>query len=381
MSNVFNSHNPKIKGSGQLFDCIILEIPLKSLVSFSSIAALMSPSGSSVYASVNCVMESIISTRSNMGIECSSIQWGAWASIGMVSGSGSVAKAMRDMNVSLINPDQGLWAFTQILYLTGTRKHLYSCIPFQCMDEYFLVNKVNDISGGLIQNDGSEEESINNHDSWTPEHIMHTVQQRISDLLGAQINNVSESLIHFGADSLCATEIQSTLSKEFCINLPSTFLFDYPTVSTMAEIISEKMGKTQSKPLDFQVKMEGVAADARSPISIEAIILRRPDGLSKRNSQTPDCTRIVDFNRWDANISHINNFNMRFGKFLSDIEFFDSELFNISSREARLMDPQQRLLLEVRNAKKPTVLPVLLIIDFFVGLDCYSGPCISSIFE
>lgn len=352
MSNVFNSHNPKVKGSGQLLGCTILEIPLKSFVSFSSIAALMSPSGSSVYASVNCVMESIISTHSNMGIDCSSIQWGAWASIGMVSGSASVAKAMRDMNVSLINPDQGLRAFIQILNLNGTRKHIYSCIPFQNMEEYFLVNKVKDISGGLIQNKGSEAALINNHASWTQEHIMQTVQQRISDLLGVQIDNVSESLIHFGADSLCATEIQSTLSKEFGINLPSTFLFDYPTVSTMTEIISEKMGKIQSKPLDFQVKMEGLAADARSPVSIEAIILRRPDGLSKRKSQTPDCTRIVDFNRWDANTFNMNNFNMRFGKFLSDIEFFDAELFNISSREARLMDPQQRLLLEVRNAKK-----------------------------
>ena len=352
MGNVFNSHNPKIKGSGQLLGCTILEIPLKSFVSFSSIAALMSPSGSSVYASVNCVMETIISTRSNMGIDCSSIQWGAWASIGMVSGSASVAKAMRDMNVSLINPDQGLRAFIQILNLNGTRKHIYSCIPFQNMEEYFLVNKVKDISGGLIQNKGSEAALINNHASWTQEHIMQTVQQRISDLLGVQIDNVSESLIHFGADSLCATEIQSTLSKEFGINLPSTFLFDYPTVSTMTEIISEKMGKIQLKPLDFQIKMEGLAADARSPISIEAIILRRPDGLSKRKSQTPDCTRIVDFNRWDANTFNMNNFNMRFGKFLSDIEFFDAELFNISSREARLMDPQQRLLLEVRNAKK-----------------------------
>jgi mycoketide-CoA synthase len=344
--NIFNISAPKQIGSERLLAYISLELPIKSFVAFSSIAALMHPSGSSIYAAANYAMENIISLSRMKGIESLTIQWGAWSSIGMVSGSTIVAKAMDALNVSLISPYQGICAFVHLMSLGYNKPSLYSCIPFRDNGNFLSIKSIN---GETSQAAKGAIDFVQHSVSLTVESVAQIIRQCVSNVLDTHIDSLSQSLIQFGADSLCAIEIQMALSKEFNIHLPSTFLFDYPNILAMADMISKNLGITsQDISIDENILGNEILGRMCPTLNIAAIFIRKPDGLSKLGLETPDCTKIVDFERWDPDFAHVIEANIRFGKFLTDIKLFDVQLFNITSREARLMDPQQRLLLEVR---------------------------------
>ena len=58
-------------------------------------------------------------------------------------------------------------------------------------------------------------------------------------------------LMSAGLDSISGTEFTNTLAKQFEIELPPTFLFDYPTIESMAGFIAETLSLIHiSEPRD-----------------------------------------------------------------------------------------------------------------------------------
>ena len=57
----------------------------------------------------------------------------------------------------------------------------------------------------------------------------------------------------------------------------------------------------------------------------------------------------VPANRWDreafysADVREPNKSTSKWGGFVDGVEFFDSDFFGVSAREAEVMDPQQRI--------------------------------------
>ena len=71
------------------------------------------------------------------------------------------------------------------------------------------------------------------------------------------------------------------------------------------------------------------------------------DGRSAVTEVPPD--RWTPFNDGSPGVAEILSRTTRWGSFLSDIDAFDAEFFEITPGEAAKMDPQQRLLLEVAH--------------------------------
>ncbi|HVV12814.1 polyketide synthase [Amycolatopsis sp.] len=147
----------------------------------------------------------------------------------------------------------------------------------------------------------------------------------------------------YGLSSRDAVELSGALEEFLDTSLPTTLLWDHPTIERLAAAL------TGSSPVDD----ESISPVSESdPIAVVGLGCRLPGGvhgpeqlwqllIEGRNAvaQVPD-------GRW-AEYGDVPEGTTRWGGFLEDVAGFDAEFFGIAPREAARMDPQQRMVLEV----------------------------------
>ena len=350
--------------------CFLLGSPLLAAYAFSSVAALLHPAGSSTYGAINAVMESITAAAMTKGVEALSIQWGAWASIGMVSSSERVIHAMQSLGVSMIRPLQGIAAFSSIVARRPTTGPLVACVPFMeipTMEPQKYPLYETEMTPTTAWPTATTSASISA--------VRVAVRRVLEGVLRLPVDSMTESLLHYGADSLCAIDIQQALSKEFKVALPSTALYDYPTAEALALAIHAEAavcetGSSVSMVEGFRIAENYECIDT---IGIHSIAIRSPAAAHL----TVDCTTVAAYERWDVESHMAEAPRARFGKFLLDGDLFDAELFKISPHEAANMDPQQRILLEDSFAMASSTMGESREVGVIVGLSFWDYSIIS----
>jgi acyl transferase domain-containing protein/acyl carrier protein len=171
----------------------------------------------------------------------------------------------------------------------------------------------------------------------------------IAARLGVAAVDTATSFRDLGLDSAAAVELARRLGALLGRRLPSTLLFEYPTVD---EVIGFLEG-ARSRPARVRT-----AGDAREPIALIGIGCRFPGGVDGPAALWRLLEREVDAvgeapsSRWDAarwfdpDPEAAGKTYSKWAGFLADVEGFDARFFGIAPREAQSMDPQQRLLLE-----------------------------------
>jgi hypothetical protein len=101
-------------------------------VLFSSVASLLGSPGQSNYAAANATLDAAATAGVACGLPLSSIQWGAWSGGGMAAGEASTAARVERLGMSLIQPQQGLQALSQVLHSSSIsiRGGVVAAIPF-----------------------------------------------------------------------------------------------------------------------------------------------------------------------------------------------------------------------------------------------------------
>ena len=103
--------SPKVSGAWNLH-LYSQDLLLDFFVCFSSVASLLGSPGQGNYAAANSFLDALANYRQNLGLPSLTINWGPWGGAGMASELGD---RFASQGMNLINPEDGLQVFEQLL--------------------------------------------------------------------------------------------------------------------------------------------------------------------------------------------------------------------------------------------------------------------------
>ena len=153
----------------------------------------------------------------------------------------------------------------------------------------------------------------------------------------------------YGLDSVSAVTLVGDIERKIGCSLPASLIFDYPTIDAICRLLFDK---DSARPNRQQISKK----THTEPIAVVGIACRFPqancpDEFWALLESGVDAITEVPSGRWDGNVfSYLNqdpeSSALKWGGFLQTVDRFDSNFFEISTREAKSMDPQQRIVLE-----------------------------------
>ncbi|KAK9803914.1 hypothetical protein WJX72_004698 [[Myrmecia] bisecta] len=365
---------PKVVGAAA-FDAAA--IPVNTAVLFSSTSAVWSQPGAGHYAAANSYLDALAARRHASGQAATAVQFGPFAETGMASDH---VQTLAALGLHSLKPHQ--------VYEAGQAAGLQSALVYAKLDiprftslyaakgRWALLDQLAsvaiDTSATLSGQDtlpshatAADERSGSRAVDQpvgprlaalaAPEMALSAVEQIVREaaatVLGTDATGADGHFAAGAIDSLSAVELTNSLSAALSLQLPSTLVFDYPSISAIAQHVHGLLAPAAAVVLRSAELATLVARDASGGQLVQvAVSANLPVGQQAAHPILQGCDGIstVSLSRWDVEAPRNGKaqLRIRFGGFLADVDHFDAAWFNITPPEADLMDPQQRLLLE-----------------------------------
>ncbi len=357
---------PKVAGTWILHE-LSQSFALDFFVCFSSVSAIWGSQGLAHYAAANHFLDGFAYYRRALGLPAMSLNWAQWAGDSMASHD--TQSGLERMGLHSLPPEQALAALDVLLSSDAIQKVIAN-VHWNTFKPVLEVKA----RRPLLEHLGAQVEAhaqaivksellqrLEEAEAGEREEILLSfVAEQAAKVLGLDLAHgldPQKPLAEFGLDSLMAVELRNALGLAVGKTLPSTLLFDYPTLEALAKYLStEVLTFAERKPV-AQERETVRALD--EPIAIIGMACRFPGGANDPAAYWNllraggDAITEVPASRWelkqyyDPDPEAPGKMYCRWGGFIEHAEAFDPQFFGIAPREAQHMDPQQLLLLEV----------------------------------
>ncbi|AUA16058.1 Erythronolide synthase, modules 1 and 2 [Streptomyces malaysiensis subsp. malaysiensis] len=345
------------------------ELGLSAFVLFSSFSGVVGAAGQANYAAANAVLDALAEWRRGAGLPATSVAWGPWADNGMAEG---VADRWRRHGLPAMDPESAVAALEKSVNHPAAASLILADVEWDTLARTMADTRSRRLLNDLMahgSSDASHEETTDDGSLrrrlaglGTAEQdrvLLELVRSHVAAVLGhrrPEAIDADRAFKELGFDSLAAVTLRNRLNAATRLSLPSTLLFDHPTVTALVKLLrTEVLGLRNGA----DAAVPAAVAIGDEPVAIVAMSCRFPGEV-----RTPEdlwqlllagrevLTEFPADRGWDLDTlygpdpdEHGKSY-VREGGFLEGAGDFDPKFFGISPREAVAMDPQQRLLLE-----------------------------------
>jgi acyl transferase domain-containing protein/acyl carrier protein/protein-L-isoaspartate O-methyltransferase len=249
---------PKVEGAWNLHR-LTRDLPLDHFILFSSMASVFGSAGQSNYTAANAALDALADHRRALGLPALSLNWGPWADAGMASSTTREIPGVRPLS-----PAAGCRLFQRALGIDASQVAVLP-IRWPAFLEQFgcaVPPLLRDFAPQRADKPQAEAELPKRLEALPPEersealrHWLREVAARVLGLPDASAAQPAKPLHELGMDSLMAVEMRNILVAAVGRNLPSTLLFDYPTVTGIAAYLRREV-----LALDFAEPQAAIAA-------------------------------------------------------------------------------------------------------------------------
>nr|WP_237330473.1 type I polyketide synthase [Streptomyces sp. BA2] len=359
---------PKIDAAWNLHHAT-QHLNLTAFILYSSAAGTLGNPGQANYAAANTYLDALAHHRHHHGQPATSLAWGYWKHTTNLTHH-LTGTQLAHSNTAL-STELGLRLFD--VALNERAEASLVCMPIEPAslrrraDVPALFRDLVTASGrrgaatgaSAVQRSGLVQQLAALGEPEQQRLLLDLVRSNVAAVLGHNRPETIDPQRPFkdlGFDSLTAVELRNRLTNATALQLPSTLVFDHPTLTVLAAHLRAEL-------LDRQPQMRAPKAVSAvvddDPIVIVSMACRYPGGVR----QPEDLWRLVaeggetlgdlpDNRGWDldalydADPDAPGKMYTRKGSFLYDAGEFDADFFRMNPREALATDPQQRLLLE-----------------------------------
>ncbi|MEM7133969.1 MAG: SDR family NAD(P)-dependent oxidoreductase [Chloroflexota bacterium] len=292
----------KVEGTW-LLHTLTLDTDLAFFVCFSSAASMLGSAGQSNYAAANAFMDTLMAQRRRLGLSGLSINWGAWAEVGMAADLDPMHYSRHEQGITPISPAQACQLLGYLVSQSSGNAGVLDINWPRFLEQggldsplfsSFASRLAANQETGLPSSAAGDlyEQLLPLSEQQQQEKLRQAIREEVARTLGISSPrkiSVQQPLFEFGIDSLMALELKNRLEHRLSSTLHSTLIFDYPTISGLAtylfsHVFGQTDGQESSDPQGTPESADGLSEQITHIIEIsddeaEALLLEKLQNL------------------------------------------------------------------------------------------------------